>query len=339
MNISVIFTGGTIGSKYSKEGCIGPDTATHYRLIEQYKNATNPPVQEAICFSTYEPYEILSENLSAHNLLSLIHQIEQVLMTNPDGIIITHGTDTLAYTSSILSYVYANVSIPIVLVSSNYVLEDSRANGLINFTTAVEFIALGKYNGVYVSYKNQKLPPSIFHGNRIQQSLPYTDTVYATKDSYVGSFENHTFFPNLSMPQINLTEKPFINANKIQISSDTNKILRITTCPGMVYPTISDNVTVILHDSYHSGTIPITDGLKAFSSQARERKIPIYLVGLSALEHEYATVSQYKNLGVEPLPDCSMISQYCKLWLATSNNIDIKQVMHRCYAGEWLVSL
>ena len=61
---------------------------------------------------------------------------EQIESEKYDGIIITHGTDTLQYTSAMLGYMFDDVSIPIVLVSSNYVLEDKRANGLINLSKA-----------------------------------------------------------------------------------------------------------------------------------------------------------------------------------------------------------
>ena len=50
-----------------------------------------------------------------------------------DGVIITHGTDTLQYTAAFTGYIMAGAQIPIVLVSANYVLEDVRSNGVDNF--------------------------------------------------------------------------------------------------------------------------------------------------------------------------------------------------------------
>jgi len=71
---------------------------------------------------------------------TLITAIEAQHPEHYDGIIITHGTDTLAYTAAALSFYFNAIKIPILLVSSDYPLDDSKANGLDNFMCAVEFI-------------------------------------------------------------------------------------------------------------------------------------------------------------------------------------------------------
>ena len=94
MNILVIFTGGTIGSRLNEdEGVICAGHEAPYNLIENYvDNGT-------VSFCTMEPYKILSENLAAGNIEMLVNLI-QVHYKNYDGIIVTHGTDTLQYTAA-----------------------------------------------------------------------------------------------------------------------------------------------------------------------------------------------------------------------------------------------
>ena len=52
---------------------------------------------------------------------------------NYEGIIVTTGTDTLAYSSAALGYAFGELSVPMVTVSANYPLSDERSNGFSNF--------------------------------------------------------------------------------------------------------------------------------------------------------------------------------------------------------------
>ena len=90
-------------------------------------------------FATLNPYTILSENLSSEHLNILTDTVVSNIALY-DGIIVTHGSDTLQYSASALAYAVGCESVPVVLVSSNFPLEDERANGIYNFIGAVEFI-------------------------------------------------------------------------------------------------------------------------------------------------------------------------------------------------------
>ena len=65
--------------------------------------------------------------------------LDELGITKVDGIILTHGSDTIQYTAALLSYVL-KPEIPVMIVCSNYVLEDEKANGFDNFCAAVDFI-------------------------------------------------------------------------------------------------------------------------------------------------------------------------------------------------------
>ena len=115
MKILVVFTGGTIGSCYN-DGVISPDSSTRYKLIEMYKQ--NGGYAE---FDAISPYTVLSENLNGEYFNLLYNSVKENI-NNYDGIIVTHGTDTLQYTSAVLSYMFGLCNTPIVLVSANYPL-------------------------------------------------------------------------------------------------------------------------------------------------------------------------------------------------------------------------
>lgn len=156
MKILVVFTGGTIGSK-TKNGWISTYENTLYTLTDSYKK------REDVEFICHNPYTILSENLSEKEINLLQKEIADNLNCGYDGIIVTHGTDTLQYTSCAMEYAFSSAKIPIVFVSSSTPLENKNANGYINFEAAVEFIYQNISSGVFVSYKNDNNDFVSFH--------------------------------------------------------------------------------------------------------------------------------------------------------------------------------
>ena len=172
MKILVIFTGGTIGTSI-KNGWADIDNKTKYVLLKGYN-------KDEIEFVTASPYSTLSENLSAKHLNLLQKEIGDNLTKDFDGIIVTHGTDTLQYTATAIEYAFNGCEIPIVFVSADYPLEDDRTNGFANFETAVEFIKSKSANGVFVSYKNNDENNTNIHvGSRILQHSEYDANIYS----------------------------------------------------------------------------------------------------------------------------------------------------------------
>ncbi|NCB63403.1 MAG: asparaginase [Clostridia bacterium] len=68
-----------------------------------------------------------------------------------DGVVITHGTDTMAYTSSVLSYMLRFISIPVVLTGAQLPIEHPLTDGLENLRTALAMAASG-CGGVFLAF-------------------------------------------------------------------------------------------------------------------------------------------------------------------------------------------
>ena len=331
MKIAVIFTGGTIGSRIDETGYISPNGGNRYLLLNNYEEKHGKNVD----FEIFEPYRILSENLSATNLRLLIETVSKIIKSGEfEGIIITHGTDTLQYTASMLPYVFADYEYPIVLVSSAFVLSDVRANGHTNFEKAVSFIEAKAGNGVFVSYKNTTDTPAMHRGNRLQNALSFSDDVSSILGSHYGKWIEDNYISNEKYIIAKGNVNTVFPADKIKLDEDSSKIVRIKAMPGMCYPDISD-CKAVLYEGYHSGTVCIGEKLKAFANKAKAVDIPIFVTGLTDSEAMYETVEKYKELGIIPLVNCSAISQYCKLWLTTSNDLPILDIMSKSVAEDW----
>ena len=333
MHILVIFTGGTIGSEDSGD-YISPDTSDKYKLIKYYKNA-HPQKAESIEFTTISPYFCLSENLSGKHLNTLSKCLSKELNKDYDGIIITHGTDTLQYSAAVMGFILNESNYPVVFVSSNYVLEAERANGPDNFYHALEFISQTHKHGVFIAYKNSDGINYIHDALQTIAHQSYSDDLFSVQNKYYGSFINEIFevnknYKELEIP-LNLTPN-LTSLNSFTDSSDsTNKIsnnhrifsedsnvLRIYPYPGIKYPKDVSDYSCVLLDYYHSGTIA-TDSLEldSFLSLLKEQNIPCYLAG-GIPGHEYASLYPLRDKNVFILPVMSPITAYIFLWLKYS---------------------
>lgn len=335
MKIYTIFTGGTIGSRLDQNGQITPLGTSPYQLLDLYCNQYDNKTE----FVVHEPYRILSENLEVEHICLLIRCINQALeMEDIDGIIVTHGTDTLQYSAALLGYLFGNARIPIVLVSADYTLRDRRTNGIDNFRYAIKFIQGNYGRGVFVSYRNQGQDPVIHRGTRLQQHLALSADVVSVGDSWYGRFEGDRYLQNPDYFVRSGLDAMFDSMDNIKLNESPNGILRIVPYVGMSYPVLSTDTKAVLHESYHSGTIAISKELQAFAEKALSMGIPIFLPGLSEREAEYETVNDYRQLGIRPLCEGAPIAQYCKLWLAVSNGVELDEIMNISVAEDFIYS-
>ncbi len=321
MKILVIFTGGTIGSTVDN-GYISTDDQKTYRLIEQYNEQNFLDVE----FTFAEPYSLLSENLTGEHLRKLGDCILENQHKGYDGIIVTHGTDTIQYSAAAMGYYLPNISIPIQFVSSNFVLEDPAANGLANFTYAVEFIAKKRGTGVFVIYRNNDNIIYVHRGTRLLPHLPYNDDLISIQGQYYGLYQDGAYKPNS-----NYTLSQGTKSKDIQISLSLpqtwdSQILCIYPYPGMCYPQIKEDKKAILLETYHSGTIcSITPQMEDFFHTVTEKGIPIFLTGADE-GPDYESVKMWKNHKVCTLPLASPIAMYIKLWMTLQSKEQLNEL-------------
>ena len=141
--ISVLHTGGTIASKvdYTTGGTsakFSPD-----ELLSLF-----PEVVGMANIRSRLVAKIMSENMRFAHYNLLAKEIEKEIKEGADGIIITHGTDTLHYTSAALSFMLEGLTIPVILVGSQRSSDRPSTDSAINFLSAVNFIVKTDYAGV-----------------------------------------------------------------------------------------------------------------------------------------------------------------------------------------------
>ncbi len=121
--ILFLATGGTIASKESESG-LAPAIGSEELLAEV------PEISEVCKVDALQLYNLDSTNVYARHWLEIARTIEENY-EKYDGFVITHGTDTMAYTAAALSYLVQDSPKPIVLTGSqkSVYLRDTDARG------------------------------------------------------------------------------------------------------------------------------------------------------------------------------------------------------------------
>ncbi|WP_028608363.1 asparaginase [Paenibacillus harenae] len=254
----VIFTGGTIGSRKQGAG-IDVHESGSYALIDAYNNSGKQ--RGDVTLHSVQPLNLLSENLTPGDYRTLAAAIRSVDLTAYAGVIITHGSDTLAYGAAMISYLFADARIPVVLTASNYPLADERSNGLRNFTNAVDFAADEDLPGIFVIYENDQGEPLVYLGTRITQAVSFTDQFgspygvpYGTMVNRRFQWREHERNPKPDDLRNRPLAQPGWEPDTLAID---DSIVYIKPYPGLnysFYDFSAHQPKAVLHDLHHSGT-------------------------------------------------------------------------------------
>ncbi len=155
--IYVAYTGGTIGMQQSSRGFIpvpGFLTDTVKRMPEFYR----PEMPE---FDIHEYHPVIdSSDMTPAHWLSIAKDI-QANYQHYDGFVVLHGTDTMAYTASALSFMLENLQKPVIITGSQIPLAQLRSDGQVNLLNALYLAANYPIPEVSLFFNNQ-----LFRGNR-----------------------------------------------------------------------------------------------------------------------------------------------------------------------------
>ena len=145
---------------------------------------------ETMMFSIYDYPELVHEMIDVYKRQAMERAVRALPLETLSGVILTHGTDTLAYSAAALSLLLSDVSIPVLLVSSHYPLEDARQNGRQNFRAAVDFIKQAGVPGVYAPICQQG-ETAYYEGGTLRKAQGLTH-VFRSVAGPFGRWENGT---------------------------------------------------------------------------------------------------------------------------------------------------
>ncbi len=153
--VAIVATGGTIASRGANSLALteyGPGAGMQQVGIQALVSAV-PEVEKFARITGEQPFNVGSSKLSIDNWLNLAKRVNSLLARNDiDGVVITHGTDTMEETAYFLNLVVKSDK-PVVLVGSMRPSTGISADGPLNLVNAVALAAhpAAKGKGVMVS--------------------------------------------------------------------------------------------------------------------------------------------------------------------------------------------
>tara|TARA_Y100000034_G_C6889149_1_gene408759 strand:- start:63 stop:1148 length:1086 start_codon:yes stop_codon:yes gene_type:complete len=141
--ISILHTGGTISSKVDyKTGAVSA------KFSEKDMLKLYPEIKTIAKISSRLVANMFSEDMNFQHYNLLAKEVEKEIKKGAEGIIITHGTDTIHYTSSALSFILENLPIPVILVGAQRSSDRGSTDATLNLLCSLTFIAQTNFSEV-----------------------------------------------------------------------------------------------------------------------------------------------------------------------------------------------
>lgn len=294
-HILILYTGGTFGMTYDAHGVLIP---FDFSLILHHLPTLKNLALELTVISFDKPID--SSNIQPEHWQALATLIQEHYETH-DGFVVLHGTDTMAYTASALSFMLDGLTKPVVFTGAQLPISEPRSDARENLITALE-VASAKKNGVSLVpevciYFNYEL----LRGNRSKK----------VESMQFDAFDSGNY-PPLAKAGVkidyNFSAIRPPGKKKLQVFStlDTNvSILKLF--PGIPEATIrsiveTPGVKALIIETYGSGNAPTASSLLNYLKQAVNRGVLVLNIsqcpGGRVMQGRYETSKELQKIGV-----------------------------------------
>lgn len=326
--ICVIFTGGTIGSRTLGDN-VDLRCEDKSFLLELYAVLYGKTVE----FDELRPLNILSENVQPSDLEKMADCVRGVNKSDYDGIIITHGTDTLCFTANLFSQIFCDIEIPVVFVSALYPLDDDRSRGVENFANAVDFIETVDFGGVFVSFENHGENCKIHLASRLIAATEISGDYNSILNVHFGEMVNGSFIYNENALNPTFEElrkkRPPCTAQKLCMDMVTIQAHSLLNFDFYRFTEVKPKAVMV--QLYHSGTV-CTEGKEAnfknFLKYCKDLGIEVVIAPVDSRARTYGSAIGLTDVCITAY-DISFEMATAKVLLALGSGKSIEEELEK----------
>ena len=275
--VTLLGTGGTIASRLDyRTGAVIPA----FTPGELY--GAVPELADICNLTTHKLFGVFSENMGWEQYVELAQAIGDEIATGVDGIVIGHGTDTMAHTAAVLSFMVQNSPVPIVLVGSQRSSDRPSSDAALNLIHAVRSAAYGDIAEVQIC---------MFGPTSDQYGLLHRGTrCRKMHSSYRSTFRTVGDIP---LCRVSVTEFDLLTPEYLPRDPDRQVIIDPTYDDRVTilyyYPGMKPDVIDALVDSGYRGIVIAGTGLGHVNK-------PVYPALRGAIEHGVQVVMTVQTL-------------------------------------------
>ncbi len=323
--ILLLTTGGTIASVPGGEGLEPHRSDVMERELQQLRTYYDITVEDVLCLD--------SSNIQPEQWQTIAQAVFEK-RAGFDGIVVSHGTDTMAYSASAVTFMLPGIDLPVVFTGSQLPLTDMLSDGPDNLRTAFAMAASGK-PGVFLAFDRK-----IMLGCRAVKVRASGFSAFESVNlRYVGKVSNQGLVLHDSVMPQRSAEPPRLLTD---ISSDVF-LLKLT--PGLK-PVIIDMLADlgyrgIVIEAFGLGGIDVLSANLQSIRRAVERGITVVVTTQCLYDSANLQVYQVGNkllqLGVLQGRDMTSEAAMTKLMWALGqgmNPMEIQELFSRSLAGE-----